>query len=118
MDKAKHLTSWSSHANEGDRKALRLIEGRMLSDTEAGYHSRLVQNRAHATSLFVVESLSRVQLLCDTRDCSPRGSSVQGSSQARILEWAVTTSPLALPSLGGVSAQSPSEAPPRRGRAP
>ena len=85
----------------------------------AGYHSRLVQNRAHVTLLFVVvESLSRVQLLCDTRDCSPRGSSVQGSSQARIPEWAVTTSPLALPSLGGVSAQSTSKAPPRRGRAP
>ena len=32
-------------------------------------------------------SLSRVQL-CDPLDCSPTGSSVQGTLQARMLEWA------------------------------
>ena len=106
MDKAKHLTSWSSHAREGDRQAHRLIEGRVLRDTVAGYHSRLVQNRAHVTSLFVVaELLSRVQLLFDPRDYSPRGSSVHGISQSRILEWVDITSSLGPDKSGkGVSA--------------
>ena len=72
MDKAKHLASCSSHAREAERQAHRLTEGKVLRDTVAGYPSRLVQNRAHSTSLFVVvELLSRVQLLCDPRDCSP-----------------------------------------------
>ena len=31
-------------------------------------------------------ALSHVQL-CDPMDCSPRGSSIHGNSQARILEW-------------------------------
>ena len=31
--------------------------------------------------------LSHVQLFCNPRDCSPLGSSVHGTSQARILEW-------------------------------
>ena len=35
----------------------------------------------------IVESLSCVQLFCDPMDCSPRGSSVPGILQARILEW-------------------------------
>ena len=30
--------------------------------------------------------------LCDTLDCSPRGSSVHGVSQARILEWVTISS--------------------------
>ena len=34
----------------------------------------------------VVQMLSRVWL-CDPTDCSPKGSSVHGISQARILEW-------------------------------
>ena len=34
-----------------------------------------------------VNSLSRVQLLCDPIDCSPPGSSVHGILQARTLEW-------------------------------
>ena len=29
--------------------------------------------------------------LCDSMDCSPPGSAVHGISQARILEWAVTS---------------------------
>ena len=36
----------------------------------------------------VVESLSRVPLFCSCMDCSPPGSSVCGTLQARILEWA------------------------------
>ena len=31
--------------------------------------------------------LSRIQLFCEPMDCSSPGSSVHGSSQARILEW-------------------------------
>ena len=37
--------------------------------------------------LVVIQSLSRVQLFCHLVDCSPPRSSVQGISQARILEW-------------------------------
>ena len=36
-----------------------------------------------------VESISPVQFFCDSMDCSPPGSSVNGISQARILEWVV-----------------------------
>ena len=35
----------------------------------------------------VIQSLSRIQLLCRLRDCSPPRSSVLEISQARILEW-------------------------------
>ena len=37
----------------------------------------------------VFESLCHVPLFCDPMDRSPRGSSVHGISQARILEWVV-----------------------------
>ena len=36
---------------------------------------------------FFFDSLSRVQLFCDSMDCGPPGSCVHGISQARILEW-------------------------------
>ena len=36
--------------------------------------------------------LSHVQLFCDLPDCSPRGSSVHGTLQARILEWVAISS--------------------------
>ena len=35
----------------------------------------------------VVQLLSRVQIFCDPKDCTPPGSSVHRISQARILEW-------------------------------
>ena len=35
----------------------------------------------------VVDSLSLCPTLCDSMNCSPPGSSVLGTSQARILEW-------------------------------
>ena len=38
--------------------------------------------------------------LCDPMDCSPPGSSVHGTLQARILEWAAFTSPQHLPDPG------------------
>ena len=37
--------------------------------------------------VFVHSGFSRVQLFCDTVDCSPPGSSVHGTLQARLLEW-------------------------------
>ena len=37
--------------------------------------------------LLLVYLLSHIQLFCDSMDCSPRGSSVNGILQARILEW-------------------------------
>ena len=45
------------------------------------------ETEAHADIIVVVQSLSRVQLFCDSIDCSPPGSSVHGISQARILQW-------------------------------
>ena len=39
----------------------------------------------------VVYSLSHVQLFCNSMDCSPPDFSVHGISQARILEWVVTS---------------------------
>ena len=39
-------------------------------------------------------------MLCDPRDCSPPGSSVQGVLQARILEWLPFPSPGDLPRPG------------------
>ena len=36
---------------------------------------------------YVCQSLSRVGLFCDPRDCSPPDSSVCGTFQARTLEW-------------------------------
>ena len=38
---------------------------------------------------FLCQSLSHSQLFCDPMDCSPLGSSVNWTSQARILEWVV-----------------------------
>ena len=35
----------------------------------------------------VVEWLRSVHLFCDLMDCSPPGSSVHGTSQAKMLEW-------------------------------
>ena len=39
----------------------------------------------------VVQLISRAQLFCDPKDCSPPGSSVRGISQARTLEWAAVS---------------------------
>ena len=39
------------------------------------------------TMLVCAKSLQSCQTLCDPTDCSPAVSSLQGSLQARILEW-------------------------------
>ena len=44
-------------------------------------------------------------ILCNPRDCSPQGSSVQGILQARILEW------IAIPSSRGSSGIEPGSPP-------
>ena len=54
----------------------------------------------------VVYSLSQVQLFCKPIDCSPPGSSAQGISQARILEW-VAISSLGDPLDLGIEPMSP-----------
>ena len=54
-------------------------------------------NHVEYKIIVAVQSLSHVQLFCDPMDCSPPGSSVSGISQARILEWAATSSPGDLP---------------------
>ena len=53
---------------------------------------KLLQSRSIFTSFAAVQSLSYVQLFCDPMDCSPPGSSVRGTSQARILEWVAISS--------------------------
>ena len=49
------------------------------------FHSHL--SPAYHTLAGVVYLLSHVRLFCDPMDCSPPGSSVQGITQARVLEW-------------------------------
>ena len=39
------------------------------------------------------KSFSHVQFFVDPMDCSPPGSSVQGISQARTLEWVASVAP-------------------------
>ena len=48
----------------------------------------------------VVYSLSHVQFFCNPMDCSPPDSSAHGTSQARILEWVVTSFSRDLPDPG------------------
>ena len=50
------------------------------------------QGRLHAYAYACVCVLSLVQLFSDSMNCSPPGSSVHGIFQARILEWADTSS--------------------------
>ena len=49
---------------------------------------------------FVCSVTQSFPTLCNPMDCSPPGPSVQGISQARILEWAAVSSPGALPDPG------------------
>ena len=48
-------------------------------------------------NMATVKSLQSCETLCNTMDCSPPGSSVQGILQARMLEW------VAMPSSRGSS---------------
>ena len=49
---------------------------------------------------FVCSVTQSFPTLCNPMDCSPPGPSVQGISQASILEWAAVSSPGALPDPG------------------
>ena len=44
-------------------------------------------SRFHLYKMLLLSRFSRVQTLCDPRDCSLPGSSVHGIFQARVLEW-------------------------------
>ena len=78
------------HWQEGTRRA--------SNDGAVEVRTRLVDHRRHLWELLelgyrssacVLSRFSHVQLFMTT-DCSPRGSSVHGISQARILEWVAT----------------------------
>ena len=55
-------------------------------------------------------SCSVVSTLCDCTDCSPPGSCVNGTSQARILEWLAFPTPRDLPD-SGIEPRSPASPP-------
>ena len=46
------------------------------------------------------KSLQSCPTLCESMDCSPPGSSVHGTSQARMLEWVACPPPGDLPNPG------------------
>ena len=56
-----------------------------LAQRQASY--RVLKVAIIIILLFVVQSLSRVWLLCSPMDCSQPGSSLHSISQARLLEW-------------------------------
>ena len=51
-------------------------------------------------SYMCAKSLQLCLTLCDSMDCSPPGSFVQGILQARILEWVACPPPEGLPDPG------------------
>ena len=61
---------------------VRLSPPEIVTDCESALHTKSLQSRP---------------TLCSSMDCSPRGSSVHGVLQARILEW------IAMPSSRGSS---------------
>ena len=54
----------------------------------------------HIYAVCCAQSLQSCLTLCDTMDCSPPGSSVHGTLQARILEWVALPSSRDLPDPG------------------
>ena len=67
---------------------------RIGKSTERGMYRLVVANVCISVCAM---SLQSCPILCNTMDCSPPGSSVQGILQARILEW------VAMPSSRGSS---------------
>ena len=61
--------------------------GRQESDTTERLHFHVVY--IHTYTCVHAQSLQSCMTLCNPMDCSLPGSSVHGTSQARILEWAV-----------------------------
>ena len=58
-----------------------------LSHTDIRKQVHIHTRAAANLSTDAVSLLSHVPLFCNPMDCSPRGSSVRGISQVRILEW-------------------------------
>ena len=71
--------------------------GRTNSKSMAQTHGRNYVTEIIRNSCSVAKSSPT---LCDSMDCSPPGSSVQGILQARILEWVAIPSPGDLPNAG------------------
>ena len=57
---------------------------RIGKSTESGMYRLVVVNVCISVC---AKSLQSCPILCNTMDCSPPGSSVQGILQARTLEW-------------------------------
>ena len=75
--------------------------------------SRRLHNQKHTPGLpLLCLGAQPCPTLCDPIDCSPPGSSVQGSLQARVLEWVAT--PLCIPAENTRQARNstPGPAPP------
>ena len=68
-----------------------MVEGQLLSP--AAPHETVTPPASSSFSFCVccAQSLQSCLTLCDPMDCSPPCSSVQGISQARILEWVASS---------------------------
>ena len=59
----------------------------VLGDKTQGFPAHNAGQSLTAWRACTAQLLSHIRLFCDPMDCSPPGSSAQGISQARILEW-------------------------------
>ena len=62
-----------------------------LGSLKWNWHILSFYQTSNSFSLAFVQFLSLVRLFCDPVNCSPPGSTLHGSSQARILEWVATS---------------------------
>ena len=68
------------------------IKPRGNNDSKIAIRQIKIQGKKYKGDIIViVELLSHVQLICDPTDGNPPGSSVHRISQARLLEWVVTS---------------------------
>ena len=68
------------------------IKPRENNDSKIAIRQIKIQGKKYKGDIIViVELLSHVQLICDPTDSNPPGSSVHRISQARLLEWVVTS---------------------------
>ena len=68
------------------------IKPRKNNDGKIAIRQIKIQGKKYKGDIIVVmELLSHVQLICDPMDSNPPGSSVHRISQARLLEWTVTS---------------------------
>ena len=81
------LPLFSSHAGSLTSEASNHFQNRVL--TPVFWFSSLCSSmrRSHSEGLLLLFSPKLCLTLCDPKDCSPKGSSDDGFSQTRILEW-------------------------------